>query len=294
MLPPPGRAADYTRCGRWSLVLRGEARPVDAGAMISSTRLTRDLRSALSAGELSVAFQPQYDLESSMSAAPPVSAAPVAVEALCRWTHPLLGAVPPERFIPLAEHGGFLDEVDAHVFVRATDQIRIWRRARHAMGLAVNASPAHFSSRYADTVLARLRDLDLDPAVVTIEITEAPSPQLRPPMLAAIRTLQAEGVAISVDDFAAGDTTVAMLQALPIDEVKIDRSLTQRSDAAAEDAVAAVVAGSSDHGWRVVAEGIETIADLERARARGCHRGQGYLWGLPMPARELEGALAGS
>ena len=261
--------------------------------MVSSPQLTRDLRAALSAGELSVAFQPQFDLEASI--APAGAAAfpePVAVEALCRWNHALLGAVSPERFIPLAEEAEFLDEMDAHVFARAAAQLVQWRAEGHLLSLAVNASPAHFSSDYAHAVLARLDELDLDPAVVTIEITEAPSPQLRPPMLAAIQSLHAVGVAISVDDYAAGDTTVAMLEAIPIDEVKIDRSLTQRTDAAADDAIAAVVESSGDHGWRVVAEGIETIADLERSRARGCHRGQGYLWGFPLSAGEMDTRLA--
>jgi EAL domain-containing protein (putative c-di-GMP-specific phosphodiesterase class I) len=258
--------------------------------MVSSPQLTRDLRTALSAGELSIAFQPQYDLQSP-TVPGPLSPSPVAVEALCRWRHSLLGTVSPERFIPLAEHGDFLDEVDAHVFARAAETVARWRSAGHAVGLAVNASPAHFSTHYADAVIARLDEIDLDPRAVTIEITEAPLPQLRPPMLSAIETLQAVGVGISVDDFAAVDTTVGMLETIPIDEVKIDRSLTQRTDAAADEVIAAVVATSADHGWRVVAEGIETLADLERSIARGCHRGQGFLWGQPLPAEGMEELL---
>ncbi|WP_203582379.1 EAL domain-containing protein [Microbacterium hibisci] len=257
--------------------------------MVSSPQLTRDLRAALSAGELSIAFQPQFDLTAPLSQA--TVSAPVSVEALCRWRHAEEGQVSPERFIRLAEDGEFLDELDAHVFDRAAAQVALWRSSGHEVGLAVNASPAHFSSRYADAVVARLDTLGLEPSVLTIEITEAPSPQLRPPMLSAIESLHSVGVAISVDDFAAGDTTVAMLEVLPIDEVKIDRSLTQRSDAAADDAVAAVVESSNDHGWRVVAEGIETLADLERSRGRGCHRGQGYLWGLPLPVAEMDELL---
>lgn len=260
--------------------------------MVSSPQLTRDLHSALSAGELSIAFQPQYDLVASSAALGASPPGPVAVEALCRWNHALLGAVSPERFIPLAEAGQFLDEMDAHVFARAADEIARWRAEGHALALAVNASPAHFSSRYAETVLTRLDELDLDPSVMTIEITEAPSPQLRPPMLAAIQSLHAVGIAISVDDYAAGDTTVEMLEVLPIDEVKIDRSLTQRTDAAADDAIAAVVESSGDHGWRVVAECIETVADLQRSVARGCHRGQGYLWGFPLSVVEMDELLA--
>ncbi|MFE5408946.1 EAL domain-containing protein [Microbacterium sp. NPDC056569] len=260
--------------------------------MPRSPQLTRDLRAALSTGELWIAFQPQYDLRPSGADEAAAPVVPVAVEALCRWNHALLGAVPPDTFIPLAEEGHFLDEVDLQVFARASEQVVRWRASGHPLGLAVNASPAHFSTRYADAVVARLDGLGIDPAGVTVEITEAPTPQLRPEMVTAMRALQSVGISISVDDFAGGDTTVAMLEALPIDEVKIDRSLTQRTDAEADDVIAAVVQSSAQHGWRVLAEGIETVADLERSRRRGCDRGQGYLWGLPLPSEEMDALLA--
>ncbi|MBD3940668.1 EAL domain-containing protein [Microbacterium sp. NEAU-LLC] len=254
--------------------------------MLSSAQLTRDLRGALAAGDLSIAFQGQYDLPPDVRDVP-TAGGPVVLEALCRWEHSTLGPIAPDVFIPLAERGEFLDQVDAHVFSRAAESIAQWRQAGFDVGLAVNASPAHFSTGYADIVMARLEELDLDPRVVTVEITEAPSPQLRPPMLSAIESLRAIGVTISVDDFAAGDTTVEMLELLPIDEVKLDRSLTQRTDAAADDAIAAVVETSEGHGWRVVAEGIETIADLARAVSRRCRRGQGYLWGAPLAVSDM-------
>jgi len=250
------------------------------------------LRAALSTGELWIAFQPQYDLAAGAVDEAGTPVAPVAVEALCRWNHAVLGAVPPDRFIPLAEEGRFLDEVDLHVFDLAVGQVTRWQESGHPLGLAVNASPAHFSRRYADAVVARLDGLGIDPAGVTVEITESPTPQLRPEMVTAMQALQSVGISISVDDYAGGDTTVAMLEALPIDEVKIDRSLTQRTDAAADDAIAAVVQSSAAHGWRVLAEGIETVADLERSRLRGCDRGQGYLWGLPMPSEDMDAVLA--
>ncbi|MBW9119717.1 EAL domain-containing protein [Microbacterium trichothecenolyticum] len=260
--------------------------------MVRPPQLTRDLRAALSSGELWIAFQPQYDLDPTGPADAEVAADPVAVEALCRWNHALLGAVRPDTFIPLAEEGRFLDEIDLHVFARATEQVTRWRESGHPLGLSVNASPAHFSTRYADTIVARLDRLGIDPAGMTVEITEAPTPQLRPEMITAMQALRAVGIAISVDDYAGGDATVAMLEGLPIDEVKIDRSLTQRDDAEAHDAVAAVVESSGRHGWRVVAEGIETVADLRRSRERGCGLGQGYLWGLPMPSEEIDALLA--
>ncbi|MBW9094408.1 EAL domain-containing protein [Microbacterium jejuense] len=259
--------------------------------MLSSLRLTADLRTAVAGGELSVAYQGQYDLGAVGLREDALALAPVSVEALCRWQHPEAGAIPPDVFIPLAERAGFLDEVDGYVFSQAAEQIGVWRRDGHDIAFAVNVSPAHFSSRYADAIMHRLDELDLDPAALTVEITEAPLPQLRAPMLSAIESLHAAGVTISVDDFAAGDTTVVMLDSLPIDEVKIDRSLTQRVDAAADDAVATVVESSASHGWRVVAEGIESLADFARAVARGCHRGQGYLWGMPLRADAMSGVL---
>jgi EAL domain-containing protein (putative c-di-GMP-specific phosphodiesterase class I) len=272
-------------------VLRPKAQITESCEMVSTPQLTRDLRTALSSGALTLAFQGQFDLQTG-AAVPSETSPPDAVEALCRWNHVTLGAVPPDRFIALAERGEFLEEIDTRVFALATEHVARWRRAGYTVGLAVNASPAHFSTRYAGTVLNRLDELGLDPAGVTVEITEAPLPQLRPGMLSAIEALRAEGVAISVDDFDAGGD-VAMLETLPIDEVKIDRSLTQRVDAAAEDAISAVVNSSANHGWRVVAEGIETLDDFERSRSRGCHRGQGYLWGLPLPVEQMDVVLAG-
>ena len=262
--------------------------------MPSSSLLTRDLRSALETGDLTIAYQAQYELDGSMPHDGSVRTTPVAVEALCRWSHPVFGAVSPERFIPLAERGRFLGDVDQHVFARAAAQVARWRDSGHAVALSANASPEYFSFGYIDAVMSCLDEFALDPAGVTIEITEAPTPQLRPEMRASIETMRAIGIAISVDDFDAGDTTVAMLETMPIDEVKLDRSLTQRSDAAADAAVAAVAELSEARGWRLVAEGIETFADLARARTRGCHRGQGFLWGKPMDAEEMTALFARS
>jgi EAL domain-containing protein (putative c-di-GMP-specific phosphodiesterase class I) len=255
--------------------------------MPGSSLLERDLRSAVSAGGLTIAYQAQYELDDVPSRIGAAYPAPVAVEALCRWNHPTLGPVPPDHFIPIAQRADLLADVDRHILVHAANQIARWRDAGSDVALSVNASPEHFSTGYADTVIACLDELRLDPGSITIEIIEAPVPQLRPEMRATIEMLQAIGVMISVDDFDAGNTTVPMLESLPIDEVKIDRGLTQRADAAADAAVAAVAQLGAKRGWRLVAEGIETPADLERARRRGCHRGQGYLWGRPMSPEEI-------
>ena len=254
--------------------------------MSGSSLLARDLRTAVSAGGLTIAYQAQYELDDVPTRLGSAYPAPVAVEALCRWNHPRLGPVPPDQFIPVAQHANLLGDVDRHVLVQAAGQVARWREAGSDVTLSVNASPEHFSTGYADAVITCLDELQMDPASLTIEIIEAPVPQLRSEMRATIEMLQDIGVVISVDDFDAGNTTLAMLESLPIDEVKIDRGLTQRTDAAADAAVVAVANLASSRGWRIVAEGIETQADLDRARERGCHRGQGYLWGPPMPPEE--------
>jgi EAL domain-containing protein (putative c-di-GMP-specific phosphodiesterase class I) len=228
--------------------------------MPNSPLLARDLKTAVAEGRLGVAYQPIFTLASWTD----TSRIPVAVEALSRWKHSAIGNVSPVRFIPLAQRADFLDALDRAVFTEAIAQLRRWKRAGHTVGLSVNASPTHFAA-----------------------------PQLVPEMAGPLTRLRKAGVSISVDDFGAGDTTIEMIERLPVDEVKIDRSLIQSADAAADDAVRSVVAAASDAGWRVVAEGIETEEDLARARQRGCDRGQGYMLGRPSEPEAIEWRLRG-
>jgi EAL domain-containing protein (putative c-di-GMP-specific phosphodiesterase class I) len=256
---------------------------IQAVTVTTSETLVRDLREAVSSGGLTVAYQPQFALDEG-----PPGGRPVAVEALCRWTHAPYGEIPPATFIPLAEDARLVEEIDIQVLERGAAQILDWSLSGRRIGLASNASPSHITMEYAEEVIARLEGTGLDPALVAIEITEAPSPQLLPEMRGALARLRSFGVAISIDDFGAGDTPIEMVESLPIDEVKIDRSLTQRADAAADAIVADVVSRARSQGWRVVAEGIETPDDLARSVRRGCHRGQGYLLGMPMSAEGIE------
>ncbi len=251
--------------------------------------LGNELRAALTGGQLTVEYQPQFELEGATA----TPGRPVAVEALCRWHHPTRGLVMPDVFIPVAEREHIITALDAHVLLVAAQQVRQWQLDGYALGLSVNASPTHMSPEYADAVIDALDDLGLSHGSLAIEITESPAPQLAPEAIAILPRLRSEGIAVSLDDFGGGDTTIDMLDALPIDEIKIDRSITQRTDDDADHEVAAVVAHAERQGWRVVAEGIETEDDLERSRRRGCHRGQGFLWGPPVPAPRLEEMLAG-
>ena len=249
-----------------------------------------DLFETFRGGGLQIAYQGQWDLDASWDEGFLVSP-PVAVEALSRWNHPELGGVSPEEFIPLAEQGGFLDAIDADVLSRAATQVATWSNAGHEVTLSVNAAPSHFSSSYVEDAIRISQSRGLDLSALTIEITETPAPQLHESMRAALEELRSAGVSVSIDDFGAGGTTLDMLQNLPIDEVKLDRSLVQRSDADADAIIDDVVSAARENRWRVVAEGIETTTDLERSVRRGCHRGQGFLWGPPVEAPAMELAL---
>lgn len=250
-----------------------------------------DLRMAMREGALQIAYQSQWDLTAAPDG-PRTPARPVAVEALSRWHHPRSGPVPPDEFIPLAERGAFLDELDLDLLSRAAGQVAAWQARGHRVGLAVNAAPSHFAMPYARGALRVLETTGLDPASLTVEITESPAPQFSHAMNHALDHLRAAGVAVSVDDFGAAETTVGMLRGLPIDEVKIDRTLVQRADPEADAIVADVVHAARREGWRIVAEGIETLDDLVRSVRRGCDRGQGFYWGRPMDAERMAAALA--
>lgn len=255
---------------------------------MSMTLEPRDLREALRSGNLSLAYQAQWDIADRARFS---DARPVSVEALSRWHHEDAGDVSPGAFVPLAEQGRFLDALDVDVLQRATRQVAAWRADGHELGLSVNAAPSHFSTAYADAALRAVDQVGLDPRALTIEITETPSPQFSEAMRVGLQNLRSAGIGVSVDDFGAGDTTVDALRTWPIDEVKIDRSLVRRTDAEADAVIGAVVATAREHGWRVVAEGIETIDDLDRSIRRGCDRGQGFLWGMPVPASDMAAML---
>lgn len=255
--------------------------------MNSSATLTAELREAVTTGGLTVEYQPLFALA---EAGLPVH--PVGVEALCRWTHPRLGRIVPDRFIPLAEKFGLIGAIGSSVLETAGAQVSVWQHEGHHLGLSINASPSQFSPEFVETVAVRAGELGLAPGSLTIEITEAPAPQLIPTVVHVLPLLKATGIGISIDDYGAGDVVLDELEMVPIQEVKIDRSLTQRTDAEADAEIAGVIARAERHGWRVVAEGIETVEDLERSRERGCHIGQGYLLGRPVPAEEMSRLLA--
>jgi len=242
-----------------------------------------ELRRAVGSGELVAYFQPEYDLASGQ---------PVVVEALCRWLHPVRGVVMPDRFIPVAERTGLIGELSRAMLDQAGRRVADWHRHGRHVGLAVNVSPTQLRPEFAATVLAFVRELGLPAGTVTAEITETPALTESCDEVETLRALIDGGVGVSVDDFGAGFTSIEALRRMPLTEVKIDRSLMRDRGADADALAIAAVEVAHARGAVVVAEGIETAEDLDRARRWGCDRGQGFYFSPALPAAEAARLLS--
>jgi len=240
------------------------------------------LRRAIAANQLSLAFQPIFDLQSRVL---------VGFEALARWEHPERGAVSPVTFIRVAEESGLIGALTQWAIGRACLQLRLWReRAAHCADLFVNVNISGHDlcdAQFAGFVDATLRQHQLPPAALTLEITENTLMQQLDRGGATLARLHELGVGLSVDDFGTGYSSLSYLSTLPISSLKIDRSFVSRLAARADDAeiVRAVIQLGDALGKRVVAEGIESAAQLERLRHYGCELGQGYHFSRPLTAQ---------
>lgn len=242
-----------------------------------------ELEGAVGRAEMVAYFQPQVDLASGRVA---------GAEALCRWRNPTRGLVPPAEFIPAAEKNGLIHEIGAFMLEEGCRQAARWRSVGRDIDVSVNVSALQLAK---PDIFNRLHELlqehTLPDGALTIEITESQLIADMGGVAARLRVLKALGLGISLDDFGTGRSSLTQLQDLPITELKIDRSLVQ-DDTSAGALVAVAVALLQERGVRVVAEGVETVAQLERVRELHCDRAQGFLFGRPVPVDELDELLA--
>jgi diguanylate cyclase (GGDEF)-like protein len=232
------------------------------------------LAQAVRNDELEVVYQPIVSLSADRT---------VAVEALTRWYHPQLGAVAPDRFIPIAEEHGLIGSIGDWILRRAVrDTVAA---ADAALRLSVNVSTIELTDdRLPDRVLSVLDDGGLDPGRLQIEITETALLEHSDATLGVLHRLRAAGVTVVLDDFGTGCSSLTHLHALPIDGFKIDRSFISaardpRSRALAE----GLIALGTSLGLTVTAEGVETADQSRWLARRGCALGQGYRFGRPAP-----------
>ena len=243
--------------------------------------LLGDLRQALDDGSLTVHYQPKADL---------LTAQVVGVEALVRWEHPEQGFIPPDLFIPLAEHAGLIRPLTEHVLDTAIAEAAGWAAHGIPLQLAVNISVFDlYAQGFAPYVASRLAAHRLRPELLQLEVTESvlmADPDRAMPTLTALHDL---GVTLSLDDFGTGYSSLARLRRLPVTELKIDRSLTARVAEDPDDMAIArsVVDLARALGLSVVAEGVETEDAWRCLRMMGCDLAQGWYLSRPMPADNL-------
>ena len=239
------------------------------------------LREALSGGAIGVAFQPKVDIATGRVS---------GVEALARWTHPALGAITPDEFIPLAEASGLMGPLTASVLRQSLTACKGWQRRAARVGVAVNVSAdTVLDPNFVTEVAAVLKAVGIAPDLLTLELTEGVV--VSDAALAVVRMseLHALGVKLSVDDFGTGYSSLTYLKGLPVDEVKIDKGFVDglSSDPADRAVVRAVVDIAHTLGLRVVAEGVEQEGQEGILRGLGVDEVQGYLHARPMPALEM-------
>ena len=245
-------------------------------------RLENALRQAVQQDELFLLYQPQIDLADGRVA---------CSEALVRWKHPQLGTLTPDKFIPLADETGLIQEVGSWVLGEATRQTRAWADGgRRDAVVAVNVSAMQFRRPdFASDVEQALARANLGTSQLGIEITETVLMEDVGTTAATLARLKDMGVRISIDDFGTGYSSLSYLKRFPIDELKIDRSFVAglNDDADSLAIVRTIIALGKALKLCVVAEGVESPAQLDILRAMGCDRAQGFLFGRPMTPERL-------
>jgi len=248
--------------------------------------MEKHLHYALKRQELALHYQPQVDLNSGQV---------IGVEALLRWQRPGLGMVSPAEFIPLAEKTGLIFPLGEWVLRTACAQAKSWQdQGLPPLRVAVNLSPRQFMQvDLAEQVARILQESGLAASCLELEITESLLMQDVERGIATLHALKAMGIQLAIDDFGTGYSSLAYLKRFPLDRLKIDRSfvhdLTTDPDNAA--ITEAVIALGHSMRLQVIAEGVETEAQLAFLRSRRCDEIQGYYFSPPRPAEEIAGLL---
>ncbi len=234
-----------------------------------------DLRRAIIMQEMSLVYQPQFEIDGNKL---------VGFESLVRWSTPERGSVSPAQFIPLAEETGIIDQLGEWVLRTACKEAAGWPEP---LTVSVNLSPVQFKSpKLVSIIVGALSSAGLPPSRLDLEITEGALIENTEAVLLMLNQIKAMGIKVSIDDFGTGYSSLSYLQKFPFDKIKIDQSFIRSLETNADSAaiVRAVTALGKSLGMMTIAEGVETESQLELIARDGCAQVQGYLTGRPLAA----------
>jgi EAL domain-containing protein (putative c-di-GMP-specific phosphodiesterase class I) len=240
--------------------------------------LENQLRDALAQGDIQAHYQPEFDV---------VSGRLVRFEALARWTHPTLGAIPPDKFIPVAEESGLIVPLGAYVLEQACGEAVKWQTiAPYPVQVAVNVSSIQFGrDKFVEEVVEILNRTGLRPDLLQLELTESVMLSGVQHSAETMKRLKGLGVSFAIDDFGTGYSCLSYLPSLPFDALKIDRSFVRDCHLQPERKmlVQSLISLAHNIGLRVVVEGVENAQQFDLIGKLGGNEIQGYLLGRPIP-----------
>jgi len=244
--------------------------------------LESGLRRAVERGELELHYQPKMELGGQRI---------VGVEALMRWRHPALGMVSPAQFIPIAEETGLIESIGRWALERACADAMTWREVGlPALQVSVNLSPRQLGSRNVINEIRTILDTTgLEPGLLELEITEGVMMKNPEHAVKLLEDIRAMGIGLAIDDFGTGYSSLSYLKRFPLSTVKIDRAFIHdvSENADAQALVDSIITLAHGLRMKVVAEGVETMVQLDHLRSRGCDEIQGFLLCKPLPRDEL-------
>jgi diguanylate cyclase (GGDEF)-like protein/PAS domain S-box-containing protein len=261
-------------------------RAKDHTASLERLRLENALRRALEHQEFELLYQPVVSMNGKVE----------GLEALLTWRHPIYGSISPKQFIPIAEETGLIIDIGSWVIQRACLEAASWHKAGHrAARISVNVSALQFERRdFLETVAAALALSKLTPECLELELTESYIMKDLPQAAARLTQIRNLGVSIAIDDFGTGYSSLSYLNKLPVDSLKIDQSFLRNlhEPEGSLAVIQSIVRMAHSMNLSVVAEGVETRAELDLVRVLGCDKVQGHVYGPARRREEVELLLA--
>ncbi len=269
--------------GGWQMFAEG----MNVG-MRDRWQLESELRAALERRQFVLHYEPQVDLQTNRV---------IGVEALVRWQNPRLGLVEPERFIALAEEIGLIETIGEWVLFEACRQNRLWlAKGLAPVRMSVNVAARQFRTNLIGLVRSALTEAHLAPEWLVLEMTEGTLLEGTSDTIGILSDLRDQGVSLAIDDFGTGYSSLSYLKRFPLDQLKVDQSFVRDIDHDADNLAIVGAIINLGHTLRltVIAEGVETVAELELLRQNQCDQAQGFYFARALPAADMEVLLGRS